>query len=61
MELSEIDRQLFYATSRANLPVIRYLLRNGANIDAERCMDNLGCGYTPLTMSIMAGNVDVAR
>ena len=61
MALSDIDSQLFHATSQANLPVIRYLLRSGANIDAERCMDNLGCGYTPLTMSIMAGNVDVAR
>lgn len=61
MALSDIDSQLFYATSQANLPVIRYLLRNGANIDAEKCIPHLGCGYTPLTMSIMAGNVDVAR
>lgn len=61
MELSDIDRQLFHATSTADLPLIRDLLDNGANIDAENCIEGYGCGYTPLTMAVMVGNIDVAR
>jgi ankyrin repeat protein len=61
MELSDIDRQLFRASAKSNIPMIRYLLRIGANIDAEICMEGYGCGYTPLTMAIWDGHFDSAR
>jgi ankyrin repeat protein len=61
MELSDIDNYLFRASADSDIPMIRYLLRIGANIDAEKCIPDIGCGYTPLTMAIMDGNVNVAR
>jgi ankyrin repeat protein len=59
MELSRIDNLLFHAAITGNLPLLRHLLDNGANIDPEQCIR--GCGYTPLTMAVMLGHVDVAR